>query len=141
MIRRPPRSTRTDTLFPYTTLFRSFRTVRRGDRFESRMAIAAAAMIATGFCTSARRPMQNGPRWKPRPGCFSTDGACRSVAGVLQGLAGLELRLIRRRDGHRFAGGWVAAGRRLALADREGADARGGAGRSVRVPDGRRHGC
>src|SRR3546814_3428941 len=26
MIRRPPRSTRTDTLFPYTTLFRSWRT-------------------------------------------------------------------------------------------------------------------
>src|SRR3546814_3781281 len=25
MSRRPPRSTRTDTLFPYTTLFRSFR--------------------------------------------------------------------------------------------------------------------
>src|SRR3546814_9681393 len=25
MIRRPPRSTRTDTLFPYTTLFRSFK--------------------------------------------------------------------------------------------------------------------
>src|SRR3546814_9215648 len=24
MIRRPPRSTRTDTLFPYTTLFRAF---------------------------------------------------------------------------------------------------------------------
>src|SRR3546814_17994457 len=31
MIRRPPRSTRTDTLFPYTTLFRSVaRSVRRG---------------------------------------------------------------------------------------------------------------
>src|SRR3546814_3859329 len=29
MIRRPPRSTRTDTLFPYTTLFRS--TARRPD--------------------------------------------------------------------------------------------------------------
>src|SRR3546814_11379885 len=28
MIRRPPRSTRTDTLFPYTTLFRSLREVR-----------------------------------------------------------------------------------------------------------------
>src|SRR3546814_16373043 len=27
MIRRPPRSTRTDTLFPYTTLFRSMRFV------------------------------------------------------------------------------------------------------------------
>src|SRR3546814_9146254 len=32
MIRRPPRSTRTDTLFPYTTLFRSgaHLTLRRG---------------------------------------------------------------------------------------------------------------
>src|SRR3546814_3988391 len=29
MIRRPPRSTRTDTLFPYTTLFRSRRSARR----------------------------------------------------------------------------------------------------------------
>src|SRR3546814_19635620 len=28
MIRRPPRSTRTDTLFPYTTLFRSARAHR-----------------------------------------------------------------------------------------------------------------
>src|SRR3546814_8924186 len=27
MIRRPPRSTRTDTLFPYTTLFRSLRSL------------------------------------------------------------------------------------------------------------------
>src|SRR3546814_2796258 len=36
MIRRPPRSTRTDTLFPYTTLFRS------GFRAEDRDAIAAA---------------------------------------------------------------------------------------------------
>src|SRR3546814_6395680 len=27
MIRRPPRATRTDTLFPYTTLFRSRRTL------------------------------------------------------------------------------------------------------------------
>src|SRR3546814_16598895 len=37
MIRRPPRSTRTDTLFPYTTLFRSriaveFRDVRPGTK-------------------------------------------------------------------------------------------------------------
>src|SRR3546814_3617086 len=29
MIRRPPRSTRTDTLYPYTTLFRSVRKQRR----------------------------------------------------------------------------------------------------------------
>src|SRR3546814_6325068 len=31
MIRRPPRSTRTDTLFPYTTLFRSCRRKSAGD--------------------------------------------------------------------------------------------------------------
>src|SRR3546814_14651927 len=30
MIRRPPRSTRTDTLFPYTTLFRSHRIIEIG---------------------------------------------------------------------------------------------------------------
>src|SRR3546814_4742971 len=30
MIRRPPRSTRTDTLFPYTTLFRSETQEKRG---------------------------------------------------------------------------------------------------------------
>src|SRR3546814_11250307 len=29
MLRRPPRSTRTDTLFPYTTLFRSVAVVAR----------------------------------------------------------------------------------------------------------------
>src|SRR3546814_11827477 len=31
MLRRPPRSTRTDTLFPYTTLFRSAHHGRHGD--------------------------------------------------------------------------------------------------------------
>src|SRR3546814_2215898 len=34
MIRRPPRSTRTDTLFPYTTLFRSFKK-RRAHAFRN----------------------------------------------------------------------------------------------------------
>src|SRR3546814_1947482 len=35
MIRRPPRSTRTDTLFPYTTLFRS-RSIHEGARDVAR---------------------------------------------------------------------------------------------------------
>src|SRR3546814_4100761 len=34
MIRRPPRSTRTDTLFPYTTLFRSHRRAAAVARHE-----------------------------------------------------------------------------------------------------------
>src|SRR3546814_5764631 len=60
MIRRPPRSTRTDTLFPYTTLFRSLKslgfaplstgffdtvTVEAGDRAGSIIAAAAAAGV------------------------------------------------------------------------------------------------
>src|SRR3546814_7779796 len=40
MIRRPPRSTRTDTLFPYTTLFRSD---------EAAEALAATVAEAGGF--------------------------------------------------------------------------------------------
>src|SRR3546814_4509507 len=35
MIRRPPRSTRTDTLFPYTTLFRSLETRIRSELVSS----------------------------------------------------------------------------------------------------------
>src|SRR3546814_5863077 len=43
MIRRPPRSTRTDTLFPYTTLFRSpTRDIFAGQTVE---AIAAYALL------------------------------------------------------------------------------------------------
>src|SRR3546814_2268775 len=41
MIRRPPRSTRTDTLFPYTTLFRSH-VSDRYDTFASRVIAATA---------------------------------------------------------------------------------------------------
>src|SRR3546814_2051974 len=37
MIRRPPRSTRTDTLFPYTTLFRSAEGVEEGPRLVHRV--------------------------------------------------------------------------------------------------------
>src|SRR3546814_2279691 len=43
MIRRPPRSTRTDTLFPYTTLFRSRAAVRAPrDRRDGRRRRSAA---------------------------------------------------------------------------------------------------
>src|SRR3546814_14062736 len=44
MVRRPPISTRTDTLFPYTTLFRSLRREARCARF--------------GFAGPARRAVQ-----------------------------------------------------------------------------------
>src|SRR3546814_8417808 len=53
MIRRPPRSTRTDTLFPYTTLFRSCPDV--GDAFEvGQMMRAVPAVIALHVRAFAR---------------------------------------------------------------------------------------
>src|SRR3546814_4149692 len=53
MIRRPPRSTRTDTLFPYTTLFRSSRQIEHdflaaaADRVDADLAVDALD-LATG---------------------------------------------------------------------------------------------
>src|SRR3546814_20477976 len=53
MIRRPPRSTRTDTLFPYTTLFRS----------------------------GAYEPSEETPRYPRSTTCLTTDVArsCRAI--------------------------------------------------------------
>src|SRR3546814_3575023 len=57
MIRRPPRSTRTDTLFPYTTLFRSYRAAIRPGVAPDR------ATAVAGSCQRQRcgPPRQGGP--------------------------------------------------------------------------------
>src|SRR3546814_1405830 len=60
MIRRPPRSTRTDTLFPYTTLFRSdgelmllaFAGVALGCKAEVPLA-GACTNVVIGACTNS----------------------------------------------------------------------------------------
>src|SRR3546814_9989465 len=44
MIRRPPRSTRTDTLFPYTTLFRSY----RGSVTSTKLKVSAIDVFSAG---------------------------------------------------------------------------------------------
>src|SRR3546814_1349600 len=43
MIRRPPRSTRTDTLFPYTTLFRSLGDIDQGAAGDRDVIVAGTA--------------------------------------------------------------------------------------------------
>src|SRR3546814_2414847 len=68
MIRRPPRSTRTDTLFPYTTLFRSH--LRR---VPLRYAHGAAADLS-------RAPQQRGIRQFASEG---RDGATRVLCAPL----------------------------------------------------------
>src|SRR3546814_4555914 len=57
MIRRPPRSTRTDTLFPYTTLFRSFCRITIATRLSQ-------AIRPTPTSPSAQAPpvVRNTPR-------------------------------------------------------------------------------
>src|SRR3546814_7043926 len=50
MIRRPPISTRTDTLFPFTTLFRSCL------RHDLRRGAATLRRVALGLCASVPRP-------------------------------------------------------------------------------------
>src|SRR3546814_2142097 len=59
MIRRPPRSTRTDTLFPYTTLFRSSRRrVQRGFR-----ELPGVAVAKTLFSSPGADKAEIGCRW------------------------------------------------------------------------------
>src|SRR3546814_4118038 len=59
MIRRPPRSTRTDTLFPYTTLFRSVsRTVltKCGPQIYVAGPARRSARQKRSFCRTAEEP-------------------------------------------------------------------------------------
>src|SRR3546814_10560315 len=75
MIRRPPRSTRTDTLFPYTTLFRS-------------------AFQATSRSGSNARP--NG--WKPKSS--KTQSSTRYLLKKRHGYAKASRHAARRSEEH-----------------------------------------
>src|SRR3546814_4742066 len=63
MIRRPPRSTRTDTLFPYTTLFRSS-DLRDHRRHHRRVLLADHAHGAAG-AGRAVLAQRRRARWQP----------------------------------------------------------------------------
>src|SRR3546814_4649241 len=62
MIRRPPRSTRTDTLFPYTTLFRSAGTSLSGQ------ALSDSVLIVLGNNWNGREIRDNGAQIRLQPG-------------------------------------------------------------------------
>src|SRR3546814_4545379 len=81
MIRRPPRSTRTDTLFPYTTLFRSA---------EAELGEDLAAVLAEQRCRlrdAARRCRELNRQAE------SVDPAGDRVVGSDDHLAGKRLRI------------------------------------------------
>src|SRR3546814_4011501 len=60
MIRRPPRSTRTDTLFPYTTLFRS--TFTASPRNQNSAASRCCLPVRRSNATARRLPVANSCR-------------------------------------------------------------------------------
>src|SRR3546814_5207445 len=73
MIRRPPRSTRTDTLFPYTTLFRSC--AAAGDRGHR-----AVAPRAGDPCVAPRRHLVSPDHRAAQPEPAVADGLRRRRA-------------------------------------------------------------
>src|SRR3546814_5571140 len=66
MIRRPPRSTRTDTLFPYTTLFRS----DDGRRLRHAIGHEEARKDEDGEKEIACRPREHDDRFLPQLLCL-----------------------------------------------------------------------
>src|SRR3546814_227799 len=101
MIRRPPISTRTDTLFPYTTLFRSGVDRidlwiglepgdKRGDHF---LLLSAGQPIGKPDVARTARPVKQRPRPGPDAGVLGH--------GFGERLAG-QGRIEARRSGHAF---------------------------------------
>src|SRR3546814_9720725 len=71
MIRRPPRSTRTDTLFPYTTLFRSCWR-RRAQRQAGLLTAAIQQHPARARSEPERTRPQRVEQTCQQPGCSSS---------------------------------------------------------------------
>src|SRR3546814_14619305 len=98
MIRRPPRSTHTDTLFPYTTLFRSHRGAGDEPGGDAATQHRSAAVAPVADLDSRHR--RNGDR---RPACrqgraararISQRGARRTALGHVKRLPLLPTLLV-----------------------------------------------
>src|SRR3546814_16352662 len=94
MIRRPPRSTRTDTLFPYTTLFRSRRDLGKVAREQSLIIVRARRTDRGGHALAFGRDDRGEPIFvgKAEPARrIVTDGAVRRFLDIV--IIGVEHRL------------------------------------------------
>src|SRR3546814_7720633 len=87
MIRRPPRSTRTDTLFPYTTLFRSNISERNRNQADRLLLDACRLDTLHGF--PARQPLNASCHAEPETlfgrelfGRHSLDGLIGAIAAT-----------------------------------------------------------
>src|SRR3546814_12978542 len=125
MIRRPPRSTRTDTLFPYTTLFRS-NNVQPVKVDEFRIAVAETYDVIV-------RPMED-QAYSIIAEPLERDGIGRATLAPREGMAGAvpaqrERPLLTMADmGH-------GGGRGMRSGERRGGKGCVGMGRSRGVPE------
>src|SRR3546814_279458 len=89
MIRRPPRSTRTDSLFPYTTLFRSheypWHRLRPASPVDPRVKPAGDSLGMAGILRVLRLTVARPPHCEPRT-------RCENAAGFVPGRHGVYLR-------------------------------------------------
>src|SRR3546814_6047238 len=86
MIRRPPRSTRTDTLFPYTTLFRS---ARLGEDAEVEVQLRQLAVEVQGRVEQrvvGARLRHGGYGWRGHGSATGTRGRSEEHTSELQSL-------------------------------------------------------
>src|SRR3546814_19362333 len=88
MIRRPPRSTRTDTLFPYTTLFRSGGALLLSSNCKITLKIGQKPLssptewVVTAKATTTPKPMQPSLT-SPPPAAFETEKS-KPTAGPIE---------------------------------------------------------
>src|SRR3546814_9345336 len=83
MIRRPPRSTRTDTLLPYTTLFRSWGCgdqVRAGQPAEFTMSVRNGKPVNSGRAMTPRNVPQHGIDAGPEHALWPNQSHRKSVS-------------------------------------------------------------
>src|SRR3546814_17271081 len=84
MIRRPPRSTHTDTLLPYTTLFRSEKVARDERRTNRRAEAATLRVLLVGSPVAAN--LSPGDSGRRRRAVASGDGRSEEHTSELQSL-------------------------------------------------------
>src|SRR3546814_2944390 len=83
MIRRPPRSTRTDTLFPYTTLFRSV----DSSTFVHNTAAGVATTAGGAICVYPRGTLEvNNSTFFVNHAGYDQDGRSEEHTSELQSL-------------------------------------------------------
>src|SRR3546814_241528 len=137
MIRRPPRSTRTDTLFPYTTLFRSVRRLRRlrQHRAPRRRGTDAAAHGGARRAERGQRGALLGPR-QPLRHRAEPELRRRRAGRALPRAGALDRALLRHLRRH--SAGAEDHRRALGLAHRAGRRRKRPAERSLQRHRGRR---